>query len=347
MSSVFLAFMGTHSKGYIYGKKSSKRLTAIISSLPLFFLSVFRYGIGTDYFNYVEIYNLWIPRGTRVSIEPLFYYLNRAIHYFAGNDYRWLFVVLSIVYIGFTFIAIYKMSDSPVLSIYLLVAMTFYLSSFNTTREHIGCSILLLSVYYAEKRDLKRFLLLVALATGFHYTCIVFAFVYLFAKYMLNPKKVIAWTVVFIVLQGPIIILLSRLLSSSFRYSRYLISTTGFSLNNVLGLLIQVLLLLFALYLHKYNDGDVKYNLFLGCQTLAVWVNILSMSISALARMKWIFTMPAIIFVPLLIRSIPYDGSRKMVAALVCIAYFVYATIMVGVLHSYGIIPYVSLFQMN
>ena len=343
-SALCIAFFGTHSKGYIHGRKGNKFWTAILSCIPLFFLSAFRYGIGTDYFNYVEIYSLWVPRGARVSIEPLFFYLNKAVHYFAGDNYQWLFVIFSFVYLLFTFVAIYRMSDSPTMSIYLLVAMTFYLSFFNTSREHIGCSILLFSVYYAEKKDWKKFLILIAVATGFHYTCAIFLIIYLFTRYKLKPQKIIIWTLAFLALQGPIVFLLSRILASSTRYSKYLVFSSGYNINNILGVLIQIALLLFAVYLYKYNPESTKYNIFLGIQMLAVWVNILSMTVPALARIKWLFSMPSIIFLPFLLKSIPNDSARKLSAATVCIAYFVYATVMVGVLHSYGVIPYVSIF---
>lgn len=344
-SSLCFAYLGTHSRGYINNRKRNKLWTAVISGLPLFFLSAFRYGIGTDYINYVEMYSLWIPRGVRTSIEPLFFYLNRVVYYFAGEKYQWIFIVFSVIYLGFTFAAIFRMSESPTLSIYLLVAMTFYLSFFNTSREHIGCSILLFSVYYAEKKDWKKFIFFVAIATGFHYTCALFLFIYIFTRYNLKPRKVVIWTFIFLAMQGPIVFLLLRLLASSIRYSRYLITTSDYSINTILGILIQIALLLFAVYLYKYNQSNTKYNIFLGIQMMATWVNILSMTVPALARVKWLFSMPAIVFLPFLIKSIPNNNSRKIISAIVCIAYFIYATVIVGVIHSYGIIPYVSIFS--
>lgn len=344
--SICTSFVGTHTIGYKNGRKLSKFLTALISSLPLLLLAALRYGIGTDYFDYVEIYCVWIPRGGKFTIEPIFYYLNKLIYYFACNEYQWFFIISSIIYMFFTFCSIYRMSEKPEFSIFLLVAMTYYLSFFNTTREHIGCSILLYSVYYLEKKDIKRFIFWVVIATGFHYTCFLFAFALIFIKYELTPKKVLIWSCVFIASQSIIIALINKVLANSLRYSKYLYANNAvFSYNSILGVMIQLALLLLALYLYNYNKGYDKYNIFLGIQTFALWVNILSISMPMLSRVKWIFSMPAIIFIPVLVERIDNKKTRFIVFCGVCLAYIVYATISVGILHSFNVVPYKSIFS--
>lgn len=345
ISSLLLAYLGTHTRGYLNQKKFSVFLTATISSLPLLLLAAFRYGIGTDYNEYVAIYNVWIPRFGRNTIEPIFYYLNKAIYFLAGDRYQWLFIITSIIYFIFTFSAIYKMSPSPCYSIFLLFSMTYYLSFFNTTREHVGCAILLFSIVFLEKRNYKMFFALVVLASGFHYTCAIFALSYLFTKIKLSPKRVILWSAAFVLSQGVILLLVRRFFSSSIRYSKYLYGSAGFNINNVLGVALQLFLLVVVLYFYKYFQNDKKYNIYLGLQMLSLWINILAMSMTALARIKWVYSFPSIILVPYLLSGIENKRTKRIISILICVIYIAYITIVVGVFHSFGVIPYKSIFS--
>lgn len=342
--SISLAYLGTHTRGFFNGNHRVAVRTAIVSALPLFFLSAFRYGIGTDYFSYVEIYQIWIPRSNFITIEPLYYYLNKAIYHFAGNDYQWLFIVCSVLYIYFVFKSIFKMSVNPAFSIFLLFSMSFYLSSFNTMREHIGCAILLYALSYFEKKDIKRFIFFVIVATGFHYSCALFGFVILLRLIKFSPKRVAWWSAIFIALQGLIIQLVNRLFGNSIKYSNYLRQAETHSINSILGLLIQVIILLFLAYLYQRNRDDEKYNYYFGIQTLAVWLNIVCLAMPSISRIKWVFSLPAIIILPYAINSLDNRSTRLLLSFVVCALFSIYLIIVVGFIKSFGVIPYRSIF---
>ena len=149
LSSMILAWVGMHTKSYRYKKKIM--LTIIFSSLPLLLLSALRYGIGTDYKEYIAIYRIYTARGMRGTYEPLFYTLGYELSKF-NLDGQWLIAICSIIYISLVFFCIFNESPKPVYSIFLLVATTLYMSSFNTMREHVGASIVLLALMFLSKK---------------------------------------------------------------------------------------------------------------------------------------------------------------------------------------------------
>lgn len=310
----------------------------LICGLPLFLLSALRYGIGTDYFEYVNMFQNYFSHGIRATIEPIFYYLNKFI-LFLNLDVQWVFVICSAIYLYPIIYYVLKESESPKFSIYLLVAMTFYLSSFNTIRQNIATSICLLSLMALKNNKYLTFIFCVLLASGFHYTSIVFLIMLIFKKLIIDPNKAIVLTGVFILCM-PIITKLINYVLVYTRYAKYL-NLVSFNVASIIGIALQVMILIFASIFYDKNDDD--YVMYYNMQLITTCLTMLGNSISLIGRVKWIFALPSIVFIPLVFTKIRSKRNRLCFKICIILLFFVYAQVVVGIMGSYDVIPYKSI----
>ena len=159
-------------------------IPTIIAILPFFLISAFRYGIGTDYFSYTEIFN-HIKTTNSLTFafskwEPLFVIFNKIIGIFGAKEI-WFFIITSFIFLFLIYLTIMRQSISPIMSIYLFFTSTLYFASFNTTRQMVGISILFFSLKYVFEEKIKPFTVLVIIAGLFHYVASRF-FLYIFLE---------------------------------------------------------------------------------------------------------------------------------------------------------------------
>lgn len=332
--SLLFAWIGISSLNF----ERVKYLVAVVSGLPLFILSAFRYGIGTDYFTYVEIFEDYASKGYRAGLEPLYYLLNRFIGVVDVN-YQWIFIVCSAIYILFLYFSIFRDSDSPLMSIFLIFGMIFYFSSLNLMRQHVACAILLFSLKYVRERNFALFLVFVLLATGIHYSSILFLFVYFIYNVKLTPKNAFVFVAISIVLSGILVKIIS-IIASNTKYAMYISDDSGFSTQTILGILVQLAIIVVA---SIYYKDDKKYNLYYWLQTIAIIVTILGGYIGIVSRLKWMFSLPAIILMPMLISNCKNEKTRTVISACIILGFLAYALIVVGILGSQEVIPYTSI----
>lgn len=143
-----------------YKRKDKSLFIAIV----LFVFSAIRYGVGYDYFNYVNImqYNTH-------EMEFLSQYI---IDFAIFCKYPHLFFVIN------AFISIFciyftskKLSVNPAISLLLLYLIpVLYLESFSIVRNFTSYSLVLLSAYYLIQRKWVIYVFLIISAGFFHYS---------------------------------------------------------------------------------------------------------------------------------------------------------------------------------
>lgn len=337
IASVFTAWIAIKTKQF---KLGNKIWAILLSGLPLFLLSALRLGIGTDYNSYVTIYNTYTSYGMRGTYEPLFYWFGRCLVLLGANA-QWLIVACSAIYIYFIFYCIYEKSPAPLFSIFLLVSTTYYMSSFNTMRENVGAAVLLLSLILYEKKKYIGFVLLVLVAAGIHYSCILFLIVFLFAKIKWTVNKTVILTAVFLVAR-PIIVQIVNIIVAGTNYEKYIGNSDTSGMAMYFGIILQFSILVFA---SIYYKKDEKYNIYYSLQVIASWITLLNGIIPLASRLKWIFSLPSIILIPMAINNITKEKNKVYMSLAVIVLFFFYCHIVVGVMGSYGVVPYRSILQ--
>ena len=128
------------------------------------------------------------------STEKGFVALNLMLAQITDHYYVFL-TTIGTIGIGCTLYSISINSESRVLSLFLYIALGYYLFGFAATRQFIAMSIYMLSFSYLLKGDFKRYCIVVIVAALFHQTVLIAIPLYYFFR-MTYSKKTLALVVV-------------------------------------------------------------------------------------------------------------------------------------------------------
>lgn len=335
---MLIAWIGVHTRAY---RRGTILPTIILSAMPLFLIAALRYGVGTDYFyTYMPYFNLLEAGIDPKNKELLFKLLNQTIIFFNGSG-QWVFVFCGLMFTYFSYSQIFKDSPYPWLSILLLFGMTYYFISLNAVRQMVGASILLYSIRFIESKNLKKFLLCVLAAAGFHYSCGLFMIAYLAAKLKLNLIKSIILSTIFLsffLLVKDYVLDTIRLTS----YGWYLGSNFDNGKVGFFTLAIQ-----FAVFLFSSVNSNLtyEYRIYLNLQLISLLLATISSVIVLLERVRWLFGLPSIILLPLAISNIQNKRERLIIGALIAILFSLYAFYTIGINNGHEVLPYMTIFE--
>lgn len=168
-------------------KERKRRLYIIlIFSMIIFVVGLRHPTMGMDLTGYLKSYGRLYDMSWQSVIE-LNSYLNYERGYILfnklmgmltlGNEQLFLFVcaMLATVPVGYT---IYKKSEDILLSTLIYLGLPIFLIQYSALRQGIALGMCFYALNLIEDKKLWRFLLLIFLATLFHYTSIVFIVAY-------------------------------------------------------------------------------------------------------------------------------------------------------------------------
>lgn len=153
-------------------------------------ISALRYNVGTDYKNYISLYNKYatIPIKNSFSVKQIeiFFIIVCKIAYIFKNA-NVMFFIYSFLTILFMFLYMWdnKQKNSIAL-MWILYLFLYFPSSMNIVRQALSVAIVTYSYKYIEKRKFIKFLIFVAFAIIVHKTAIVILPLYI----LLNFKTV-------------------------------------------------------------------------------------------------------------------------------------------------------------
>ncbi|HHX79161.1 MAG TPA: hypothetical protein GX695_05370 [Acholeplasmataceae bacterium] len=139
MTIYIFIFITSWSSSYLYSRSKDSNASAIFCILTFFFLFIpaaLRYNIGTDYKNYVAIFNK-ILYTQKASQEPGFLLLNQTIQK-VGLGSQWVFISVSFLTYFFLFKSIEKKDFYLAIPIYILV---IYGMSYSAIRQALVMSM--------------------------------------------------------------------------------------------------------------------------------------------------------------------------------------------------------------
>lgn len=144
---------------------NDKKKYMFLLFLVYFVFCGFRYGVGWDYYNYLNI----IERGgwTIDSLE----FLVRQLAYFCENRgfTQFFFVATSFIIVLFFFLMFAKESENPAVSVFVFLCIpTFFLNSLVIIRYFLAVSTVFLAYHYGNKKQYIPYFLLLFVAFLFH-----------------------------------------------------------------------------------------------------------------------------------------------------------------------------------
>lgn len=161
--------------------KIEKFILYFISFFIIFIPSAIRYDIGTDYLNYVDIYNN-IQNYT--WIEPGFYFLNIALNEL-GLSSNGAIAVFSFIFTLISF-SCYPKKNAWLVHLCLICILWFF--SFNGIRQSIAIAISILAVSKFIQKKYYSFFLLILIGSTFHLSIYIILITCLISLIPINDK---------------------------------------------------------------------------------------------------------------------------------------------------------------
>lgn len=254
------------------------------------------------------------------AFEYGFLVINKLLGFISENPYFLLISAGTFILFSFRY-AIRKYSMNPFLSYYFFVVLVFFATSMNIMRLFIAMSICIYSIKYINEKKIYKFLLLVILASTFHFSSIIFMISYLINYFKLSRYNLIVFSVSMVVLyivKGLFLVKLIGAFSSVYaeRYAQDITSGSGLGMLLFLIGTISIALIYRNMYisndLHK-NDKYRYLDLWIKMLLLAIPFNIVALDIEIAARMMWYFKLAVLFLIPNVLEDIKLNSYSKII----------------------------------
>lgn len=298
------------------------RTLCVLAFLPMTFVSVFRYEVGTDWPIYDEYFHK-IAAGVDKFTEPGFNVLNKVLSFFTKDSW-WLFAVCALLIGIFMFKTIMDQSVNPAFSILVYVLAGDYFNSQNQLRQALAMSIFLYAFKYVKERDWKRYFFWILIASLMHVSALLYFPVYFL--YGLKVKvPVICGSFAGLCVLLPVLKKVLVFVISKTKYAWYFDSAYYASDFNLLGFLVStgflVLLLFYYSYYDKYakqnsesGEGvqDKEYNLLLYMYFAGTISTLFSSAVPQMSRITILFSFVTSLLFPRMVMR-EYRRNRRIV----------------------------------
>ena len=154
-----------------------KRFFLFVSFFILLLFIAFRsVEVGTDTAAYYYIFDQ-LTTSDETRFEPVFRWVNLLVYRLGGGPEvaMMLFGTVATLLVA-RFVMLY--SPSYTLSLSLFLGLAFYFYNFNIVRQGVAIAITCTSIGCIVRREHFKFILLIVLAAGFHFSAAIFYFAY-------------------------------------------------------------------------------------------------------------------------------------------------------------------------
>ena len=324
--------------------QNSYRIWGILSFLPLFLITAFRYDVGTDYINIYTNYFYTINEGGDRFREVTFNLIN-IITYSITDNPALMFAVVAFLSLLFYYLAFYQQSINPSMSVFWFVLCLFYFNSLNQMRQALAMAILIYALKYVYRREAFKFFAFVAVAFTIHTSALIYIPIYFLYGRRVNVK-IHAFIIGPLILLYPVVAKLIYFLISKTPFAWYLQSVysgQGLSLF-LLGFQMMALLLMYYCYLAGRKSEDKEFDLMVNMYMLAICAIIFSAIIPQADRIAVYMTIITPIMIPKALLRIKEKNRRLVVLGLFIAVFTMKFVYDIYLLRWYDVIPYQTIF---
>lgn len=253
--------------------------------------------VGTDTVAYVEMF----LHADEITVEAGFKFFCQAIRYFTSSPTVFLFIAALLIN-GLVAIACFRLSEHPLISMFLWVFLYYYFISYNALRQYIAIAIMMNGFYYANRRKWIMYAICLAAAMSFHQSAMI-GIVFFIIAIVDTPRNrhgfVVAGVVILFATIPLAWSLLEELVIKYFpKYGRYIAEETIYVTKG--GGIRQSIINIavcgsFMFLVGMRNESRYKYDAIL---VVAVMFSILQMWVRIFDRFLWYFEVFSIIAIP-------------------------------------------------
>lgn len=287
--------------------------------------------VGTDdtslyYYHFLEnmhqsIAEIWETE----KKDPLYYVFQKILSIVVGNNYQLLLLISAAFYAISVGNLIYLESKNPLVSYILLLSMGFFFFSMNGLRQTLAMSVLMFAYFPLRNRNLIKFILLVALASAFHKTAIVFLLAYPATRAKINATTVTLYLVVFLFCLAFAPSILGAITEHASQYDNrfqyYLTMSQGLTYSGLVQLI-----LFGAFSISRYKPVlqlDSRATLLYILLVWAILFQTMATTIAEMFRIAMYFSAFLIILIPKVLDTLSYENKRLITLSL-CTALIIY-----------------------
>lgn len=176
-------------KDYLIEEKVKKILFILFALfIPSLFAGI-RYGIGTDYNNYTDIFTA-INTGVGNNPTEIGYTILNFIVGQFGGSIQTVFFIMSFLTMLFVYLFLIEYKENISVGIGMLIFLImFYNMSYNIVRQVLAMTITLYATKYLDKKKPKSFVLFILLAMSFHAGAVILLPLYWVYNSFPNKRK--------------------------------------------------------------------------------------------------------------------------------------------------------------
>lgn len=326
----------------IISKKSNK---IYVSVMGVWFFLVFilrANNIGIDLKNYLPRYimfgkaewkDLYLV-ASEVEAEIGYATLNKLLYYFFKNERTIIYITALIFVIGFCTL-IYKKSKNSCLSFIIFVCIGLYADCFSTLRQMIAVIMISGSFQYIEKQDIKKFLMIVVLASFFHKSAICILPMYFIVNKRIDTIVISAW-----VIGCAVCIIFGENVMRHIAYrERYAVLIAKGS-NGAVGLTLLSFLIAFLMLLILKDKKSRETRMYIYFQLIMCFLCVLTFTLPITARVISYFSMYLLVSLPNTCNKIEKIYTRWFVNFVLSAIFILYYFLIICRADMLCIIPY-------
>ncbi|MDQ0243675.1 hypothetical protein J2S09_001220 [Bacillus fengqiuensis] len=312
-------------------KKFKKLETRIILFILLLFFSIFsgiRYGIGRDYYTYLNIFRGLQTLNDFEYLEPGFRLIISLIKRLGFPDIS-LFFIFAFISLFFLFKGINKNSNYPFLSVFIYTFVFFIGYTFNVMRQGIVMSLFVYLLSDIQQRNSKKVIFLSLLGMTIHYSAIFIIIGYYFYAVKISRKVYIIMTVILLAVIAVNDFLTSSILAiiPSFIETKISLYMENFQEGiDIAGILQRLLLLApFIIFYHQLIKSDERFEGIFRLYYLGfIFYSLFSFQGLFATRINMFYRILEIILIPFLLKI----KINKYVKLLILYIVIIWATVL-------------------
>lgn len=313
---------------------------SIFGGIILFMYGALRsISVGIDTIDYAEAYLLvqnlsfeaiFSSSALLVSRDPIFYFFVKSLTFISKDPHLLLMIISAIVAISFSYF-VYKNSVNPFMSFIMFIGLRYYSFTLTGLRQAVAWSLIFYSYEFIKKRQLKKFTLVIIVASLFHSSAILFILAYPLS-YLRNVKKISLIIMFGLLLNFTTNNLFLKLLTKIpilQQYENYLYRDESAG-TGITMIMIYILILCFSYIMRKKIDKKSTYfYLMYNLSIVGLGITLLSFNYANIFRIGYYFIFPIVLILPISIKS-SFNKKSEVVVSFLVILLLVAQYIIIG-----------------
>ena len=312
----YIAFFST-----IY-KKNNKIIYFIFVSI-LIILSMFRYGIGTDYIAYLNYYknnSVGVINSIRFDNHmDIGYRILMGISKKLGISFEGFIMIISFIMIALVSYIIINNSKNRILSLFVFYSVYYQIYINSAIRQGIALSIFIYAFYkYLKNGNNKKYIISIIFAALFHKSILITLIIVL-----INRK------IEFLFQKTKLNIFFLFIAIAIFLFKGERLFVTLFNIGyktqevNILAILLRVIILMFIIYLYINSEENSVGN-FEKLQIYLIYIGLIIYfifcRINIMSRLTEYFSIIEVILIPNLLTYLKGINLSKRI---ICVAFYI------------------------